>query len=40
MTDRPHPKIVKTDAEWREELSPEQYAVTRGAGTEQAFSGP
>lgn len=40
MTGRPHPKIVKTDAEWRDELSPEQYAVTRGAGTERAFTGP
>ncbi len=32
-------KITKTDDEWREMLTPEQYEVTRQGGTERAFSG-
>ena len=32
-------KIEKTDAEWRSQLTPEQYAVARKAGTERAFTG-
>lgn len=33
-------KILKTDEEWAEELTPDQFRVTRRHGTERAFTGP
>ena len=32
-------KITRTDAEWRKQLTPEQYRVLRQSGTETAFTG-
>ncbi|PJN94157.1 peptide-methionine (R)-S-oxide reductase [Amaricoccus sp. HAR-UPW-R2A-40] len=37
MTDRTFP-VARTEAEWRERLTPEQYAVMRGHGTERPGS--
>ena len=33
------PRIIKSDAEWKRQLSPVSYEVTRRAGTERAYSG-
>jgi len=39
MTESRFP-VQKTDAEWRSALTPEQYRVLRGRGTERAFTSP
>ena len=33
------PRVKKTDAEWRKQLTAEEYAIARGQGTEPAFCG-
>jgi peptide-methionine (R)-S-oxide reductase len=38
MTDKTE-KIEKSDEQWREELTPEQFSVLRQQGTERAFTG-
>ena len=33
------PKLVRSEQEWKEQLSPEQYRICREKGTERAFTG-
>ncbi len=40
MNDTSTLKIFKSDQEWRAQLTPEQYRITRQHGTERAFSSP
>jgi peptide-methionine (R)-S-oxide reductase len=35
----PKTKIIKPEDEWKQQLTPEQYAICRKKGTERAFSG-
>lgn len=39
MTEKVAEKITKSEGEWRKQLTPDQYHVTREAGTECAFTG-
>jgi peptide-methionine (R)-S-oxide reductase len=39
MVEKTAEKVMKTEAEWRKQLTDEQYHVTREAGTECAFTG-
>ena len=39
MSSDPIKKVVKSEEQWKREMTPEQYAIAREAGTEPAFSG-
>jgi peptide-methionine (R)-S-oxide reductase len=39
MSDMPDAKIVKSDSEWQQQLTPEQFRIARRKGTERAFTG-
>jgi peptide-methionine (R)-S-oxide reductase len=38
-TDQTTPQVIKTDEQWRAELTPAEYAVLRKAGTERPYTG-
>ncbi|MEP4473696.1 MAG: peptide-methionine (R)-S-oxide reductase, partial [Lentilitoribacter sp.] len=40
MSDKIVDKLVLSDAQWRERLTPEQYKIARKHGTERAFTSP
>src|SRR5690606_10760192 len=40
MSETMSPRIHKSDEEWREQLTPEQYRILREHGTERPFTGP